>query len=176
MLSKESSVCCIFLLVRELFHRQTVEDRSNVRNYAKQGEQNCYQLVLLLLVAAAVVDFCSCFSCFCCCCYLFCFCSCCSCFCFFDCFAVGVFLRRCLLTWRSHVVQLWRRREGDISLVYGGYSVTVTHSRTFRLRCTFDANAVLLQCRRKSTQDSRIFENINLCHASLVQNKVIRAS
>ena len=33
-----------------------------------------------------------------------------------------------------------------------------------------------LQCRRKSTQDSRIFENINLCHASLVQNNVIRAS
>ena len=31
-----------------------MEDRSNVRNYAKQDEQNCYQLVLLLLVAAAV--------------------------------------------------------------------------------------------------------------------------
>ena len=74
------------------------------------------------------------------------------------------------------MVQLWRRREGDISLVYGGYSVIVTHSRTFRVRCAFDANAVLLQCRRKSTQDCRISENLNLCHASLVQNKVIGAS
>ena len=67
-------------------------------------------------------------------------------------------------------------KEGDTSLVYGGYSAIVTHSRTFHVRCTFDANAVLLQCRRKSTQDSRISENISLCHASLVQNKVIRAS
>ena len=71
---------------------------------------------------------------------------------------------------------VWRRREGDTSLVYGGYSVIVTHSRTFHVRCTFDANAILLQCRRKSTQGSRISENISLCHASLVQNKVIRAS
>ena len=55
---------------------------------------------------------------------------------------------------------VWRRREGDTSFVYGGYSVIVTHSRTFRVRCTFDANAVLLHCRRKSTQDSRVFENI----------------
>ena len=86
-----------------------------------------------------------------------------------------MFLRRCLLTWRSHVVQLWRRREGDTSLVYGGYSVIVTHSRTFHVRCAFDANAVLLQCRRKSTQESRISENISLCYASLVQNKIIRA-
>ena len=28
----------LFLSVRELFHRQTVEDRSNIRNYAKQDE------------------------------------------------------------------------------------------------------------------------------------------
>lgn len=71
---------------------------------------------------------------------------------------------------------VWRRREGDTCFVYGGYSDIVTHSRTLRVRCTFDTNAALLQCRRKSTQDSRISENINPCHASLVQNKVIRAS
>ena len=37
-----------FLSVGELFHRQTVEDRSNIRNYAKQDEQNCYQINILV--------------------------------------------------------------------------------------------------------------------------------
>ena len=45
---KKVPFAVFFLSVGELFHRQTVEDRSNIRNYAKQDEQNCYQINILV--------------------------------------------------------------------------------------------------------------------------------